>query len=180
MFPLQAAYSCQLLPHVIGATVSEYYELIWLPGGHRLSFFRSESPTWLLFWDVRSCQGLPSSWCFSPHIPRSSWTPTDPPDPHHSGSIVLASGTLKPSPSALFALTGLYQASGSAVSLTVCVVPCVRFNCFVRFAPPHSCNTRYEWLVKPYSAETLTLQEAPSFAWRTNAANQRRGFLRRL
>ncbi len=32
----------------------------------------------------------------------------------------------------------------------------------------HSCNTRYEWLAKPYSAGTFTLQEAPSFAWRTN------------
>jgi len=29
-------------------------------------------------------------------------------------------------------LTGLYQAWGSAVSLAACVVPCVRFNCFVR------------------------------------------------
>ena len=33
----------------------------------------------------------------------------------------------------------------------------------------HSCNIQYEWLVKPYSAGTLALQEAPSFAWRTNA-----------
>ena len=32
----------------------------------------------------------------------------------------------------------------------------------------HSCNTRYEWLVRPSSAGTFTLQEAPSFAWRTN------------
>ncbi len=28
--------------------------------------------------------------------------------------------------------------------------------------------TRYEWLARPYSAGTFTLQEAPSFAWRTN------------
>ena len=33
----------------------------------------------------------------------------------------------------------------------------------------HSCNTRYEWLVRPSSAGTSTRQEAPSFAWRTNA-----------
>src|SRR5213594_1732945 len=33
----------------------------------------------------------------------------------------------------------------------------------------HSCNTRYEWLVRPSSAGTSTLQEAPSFAWRTSA-----------
>ena len=30
------------------------------------------------------------------------------------------------------------------------------------------CNTRYDWLVKPCSAGTFTLQETPSFAWRTS------------
>src|SRR5712691_1186998 len=33
----------------------------------------------------------------------------------------------------------------------------------------HRRNTRYEWLVGPCSAGTCTLQETPSFAWRTNA-----------
>jgi hypothetical protein len=35
--------------------------------------------------------------------------------------------------------------------------------------PPllHRCHTRDAWLVRPYSAGTCTLQEAPSFAWRT-------------
>jgi len=28
----------------------------------------------------------------------------------------------------------------------------------------YSCNTRYEWMVTPYSAGTLTLPEASSFA----------------
>jgi hypothetical protein len=32
----------------------------------------------------------------------------------------------------------------------------------------YNCNTRYEWLVRPYSPGTSTLEEAPSFAWRTN------------
>ena len=83
--------------------------------------------------------------------------------------FVLASGTLTPSPSALLFLTGLYQASGSAVSLAACVIPCVRFNRFVRplTSPPHGCNTRYDWLVRPYSTGTLTQLETPSFAWRT-------------
>ena len=35
------------------------------------------------------------------------------------------------------------------------------------------CHTRSEWLVRPYSAGTCTLQEAPSFAWRTHAPAQR-------
>jgi hypothetical protein len=52
------------------------------------------------------------------------------------GPFVLASSALKLSPSALSAITGLYQALGSAVSPTVYVIPCVRFNCFVRAFPP--------------------------------------------
>ena len=49
-----------------------------------------------------------------------------------NGCYVLASGTLKPSPSASLLLTRLYQASETAVSLTAYVIPCVRFNRFVR------------------------------------------------
>ena len=36
-------------------------------------------------------------------------------------------------------------------------------------APPYGCNTRYEWLVRPYSTGTFTQSETPSFAWRTSA-----------
>jgi len=88
-------------------------------------------------------------WCFSSHMPRSYPTPADPRQPHLCGCSVLASGTLRPSPSALKLLTRLYQASGSAVFLTACVMPCVRFNRFVRWLTHllHDCNTRYEWLV---------------------------------
>jgi len=50
-----------------------------------------------------------------------------------SVNLVL-SATKGRSPSALTALTGLYQASGSAVSLTGYVVPCVRFNYLVRLS----------------------------------------------
>ena len=32
----------------------------------------------------------------------------------------------------------------------------------------HHCNTRYDWLVRPCSTGSFTLQETPSFAWRTN------------
>src|SRR5882757_5917754 len=104
-------------------------------------------------------------------MPRSCPTPTDPRQPHPRGCSVLASGTLKPSPSVSLLLTRLYQASESAVSLTAYVIPCVRFIRFVRLltAPPHGCNTRYEWLVRPCSTETFTQSETPSFAWRTSA-----------
>src|SRR5438876_9438529 len=103
-------------------------------------------------------------------LPRSYPTPADPPQPHPIGCFVSASGTLKPSPSASLLLTRLYQASESAVSLTAYVIPCVRFNRFVRLltSPPHGCNTRYEWLVRPYSTGAFTQPETPSFAWRTS------------
>jgi len=35
----------------------------------------------------RNYQGLPSSWRFSPRIPRSLWTPADPPGPHPLQSL---------------------------------------------------------------------------------------------
>src|ERR1700675_414981 len=71
-------------------------------------------------------------WCFSSHMPRSCPTPADPRQPHPDGCFVSASGTPKPSPSASLLLTRLYQASETAVSLTACVIPWVRFNRFVR------------------------------------------------
>ena len=47
-------------------------------------------------------------------MPRSSWTPADPPEPHQIGSFVLASSSLTLSPSALqcfhcYQLSRLYQ-----------------------------------------------------------------------
>jgi len=69
------------------------------------------------------------------------------------GCSVWASVSSTPSPSALLDLTRLYQASKSAVSLTAYVMPCVRFNRFVRWSAHllHDCNSQYEWLVRPYS-----------------------------
>jgi hypothetical protein len=86
-----------------------------------------------------------------------------------SGPCVWPSGPLTLSPSALCLLTRLSQALGSAVFPAVCGIPCVRFTCVARLTCRlHSCNTRDAWLVRPYSAGTCTLQEAPSFAWHTN------------
>jgi hypothetical protein len=51
----------------------------------------------------------------------------------------------------------------------------------------HHFNTRYEWLVRSCSTGTFTLQETPSFSWRTNGLRYRLmggktilGFSRRL
>ena len=104
------------------------------------------------------------------------WTPADPRDAHPSASSVLAAGALTPSPSAFTYFTRLSQALGSAASPAGSVVPCVRFTCVVRLLHRcflHSCHTRSEWLVGPSSARTCTWQEAPSFAWRTNAPAHR-------
>ena len=62
--------------------------------------------------------------------------------------------------------------SGSADSPTACMILCVRFVWVVRQCvyPSQSRNTQYGWVVSPYPTGTLTLQDAPSFAWRANAA----------
>ena len=79
------------------------------------------------------------------------------------GFFVLASGPLTPSPSALSSITGLYQ------DFRECGLPCglrgslctlQLFRSVVDLL--HNCNTRYGWLVRPYPAGTLTLQETPS------------------
>src|SRR3972149_2632779 len=58
------------------------------------------------------------------------WTPADPRGPHleHSVRLCWLSIPLTPSPSALNAMTGLYQALESTVSPAACMLPCVRFN----------------------------------------------------
>ena len=50
------------------------------------------------------------------------------------------------------------------------MILCVRFVWVVQryVYPSQSRNTQYGWLAKPYPTGTLTLQEAPSFAWRAN------------
>jgi len=56
-----------------------------------------------------------------------------------------------------------------------CTILCVRFTHFVhlwkfiqqlRFRRGR--NTRYGWVVNPFPTGTSTLQDAPSFAWRSN------------
>ena len=86
---------------------------------------------------TRNSSGLPSSRPFSPRLPRSSWTPADPPEPHQIGSFVLASSSLTLSPSALqyfycYAITRLYQVFSLCGLLVAFVVLCVRFSYFVR------------------------------------------------
>src|SRR4029450_6079130 len=66
--------------------------------------------------------------------------------------------------------------NGAVSSFRECGLPyglrgalCTLHLCRSAFYLLHRCNTRYGWLVRPYPVRTFTLQETPSFAWRTNA-----------
>jgi len=124
----------------------------------------------------RNPTGLPSSCRFSPRIPRSKVDPGRP-----SGSSPWR-----------FLCIGFWGVNTIAICMTLfneavssfgeCGLPCglrdslcpLQLSCSaLHLCLLHSCNTRYEWLVRPYSAGTCTRQEAPSFAWRTNAKAHR-------
>jgi hypothetical protein len=75
---------------------------------------------------------------------------------------------------------GLLRAHGAVSSCRACGLPgglrgalgpLRRCRAALRCRLPRG-NTRYEWLVRPSSAGTCPLPEAPSFAWRTNAKAQ--------
>src|SRR4030043_238450 len=67
-------------------------------------------------------------------------------------------------PGSLKSLASLLQRRGFLYST---VTPRTGLSGFL----PH-CNTRYGWVVSPYPTGTFTLQETPSFAWRTNTPPQ--------
>jgi hypothetical protein len=112
----------------------------------------------------RNQSGLPSSCHFSPHMPRSLWTPAGPREHHQRGSFCVGFWLIKTIATCFSLHNGaISRLQGSAASLVAYVVPCVRFSCIVRLKHLlYSCNTRYGWLVRPYPAGTYTLQETPS------------------
>jgi hypothetical protein len=140
----------------------EYYGLIRLPVRHQPSSFSigksyrllpepTGSPKFLILLSIHatfSDPGRPSG--ILPFVDSS----------------VLASVTLNMSPSAFFALTRLNVLQDIRLSLWPIW--------FSVYASPYCCqfrsNTRYGWLARPYPARTFTLQEVPSFAWRTNVS----------
>jgi len=69
----------------------------------------------------------------------------------------------------LMPVTRLNCFTGGALPIAAYAVLCVRLRYVIRFFFLffHNANTRYEWMACPCSAETFTLQEAPSFPWRT-------------
>jgi hypothetical protein len=161
-FPLRAMYPRQPLPHVSGATVSEYYGLIRLPTGLPSSSVWLGRRTYkqgavIGRFRLTSVSGFPLVWLsnrisyttstvpgadgasqvpdVSLHTCHALMTPTDPPESHPIDSFVLASATLTTWPSALYCFgcnEALPDIQGSANSLVAYMVPCVRFTDLVR------------------------------------------------
>ena len=139
--------------------------------------------------------GLPSSQCTSMHMPRLD-NPADSSHPHQFGCFTWTSSTLQLWSVEISLFSGRCQHFRITAIPVAYALLCVRFTCLVHpiiwsrlqtgkyFAIlefRHRRNTRYGWLVRPYPTGTCTLQGAPSFAWRTNAAfHQWRVFLRHL
>jgi hypothetical protein len=93
---------------------------------------------------------------------------------HPIALSVWASGPFKPSPStpqcqALLRLfRGCIKLQEVRSSLWPVSFPVYASIVSFGFRLLYNCNTRYEWLVRPYSPGTFTLEETPSFPWRTN------------
>src|SRR6266498_5858218 len=111
-------------------------------------------------------------WCFSSHMPRSYPTPADPRRPHllrllrfgfwFSNTIAICFITVDEAVSS-------FRECGLSYGLRDSLCTLQPFRSALTY-PPHGCNTRYEWLVRPCSTGTFTQPETPSFAWRTTDA----------
>ena len=94
--------------------------------------------------------------------------------PRPRGPSVVASGTVPPSPSAFPLFRGCLKRQGGRSPLRALGVPGSASAGAFRFTPLlPTCTTRDRGLVGPSPAGTLTLPEAPSFAWRTDVQRQR-------
>jgi len=145
-----AASACQSLPLVSGVTVSEYYGLIRLPHRHWLSYlvFRSAYlPSFFGAGTLRVSQ--------VPDASRHTYHALDGPR-QALGELTLTFSLcwlrtpLSPRHLHYSPLTRLYQASGSAVSPTVYVIRCVRFNYSVRKWPRGLTRLVWMGLLSPY------------------------------
>jgi hypothetical protein len=134
MLPGHASSDCPPLPRVIGSPVSAYSERLGLPRGHRapLLFLRGVS----LALSPQEPRGSPT--CLTP-LSTPTTLLVDPGRPSGISpqrSRWVGFWGVKTIAICMIALTGLSQASESAVSPTVSVVPCGRFPRVVRLAPP--------------------------------------------
>jgi hypothetical protein len=110
-------------------------------------------------------------WCFSSRMPRSFPTPADPRQPHPWRLLCFGFWNTKTIAICFIIINeavSSFRECGLPYGLrdSLCTLQPLRS---ALTAPPHGCNTRYEWLVSPYSTGTFTQSETPSFAWRTSA-----------
>ena len=105
-------------------------------------------------------------------------TPADLHNLATSVALMLPSGALKPSASAI-AMSKLYQhfrVRGHPYGLQD-ALSTLRPSCSPQASLRlrHGRKTRYGWVASPYPTGTFTLQDTPSFSWRDNGKAQRRG-----
>ena len=205
-FPLRATYFCQVLPRVRGFPTLRVLCLIRLPMHIRRAFpftvlLRLPVPlsTPTLRFPPNPVSEFPLP-CLNNGIPylgpshgqepmgppkffdvslpacHGLWTPADLHILTSHGCFVLASGTLKPSPSATSLSRSCTRTKGERGlpyglqdSLST-----LRLSCSPLPRLRHRRKTRYGWVASPYPTGTLTLQDTPSFSWRDNDQAHRR------
>src|ERR1700730_7544542 len=106
-------------------------------------------------------------WCFSSHMPRSCPTPADPRQPHLLRLLCFGfwnTKTIAVCFNIIDEAVSSFRECGPSYGLCDSLCTLQPFRSALT-SPPHGCNTRYEWLVRPCSTGTLTQSETPSFAW---------------
>ena len=186
MFPLQATYHRQPPPPVNGSPVLRVLSVDLTPGSSSAllvslgyayqHLLEPAGPPKFLVASLHACHTLRS-------------TPAEPREPrpfNFAVPLCWLPSRPDPSPSALYFLNinedvSSFRECGLPYGLrdSLCTLQLLR-SAHV-FLPPHSCNTRYEWLAKPYSTGTFTPLETTSFPWRTSEifvanASRRIGF----
>jgi hypothetical protein len=119
--------------------------------------------------------GLPKFFDVSLPACHGLRTPADLHNLAKSVALMLPSGALKPSASAM-AMSKLYQhfrVRGHPCGLQD-ALSTLRPSCSPGSRPRlrHGRKTRYGWVARPYPTGTFTLQETPSFSWRENARGE--------
>ena len=143
------------------------------PQGHPVGF----PPSWPNACTERWQEplGLPKFFDSSLPACHGLWTPADRHNLAKSVALMLPSGALKPSASAI-AMSKLYQhfrVRGHPCGLQD-TLSTLRPSCSPHVQPRlrHGRKTRYGWVASPYPTGTFTLQETPSLSWRENASLQ--------
>ena len=180
---LNTEYNCQLLRHVQGFPLLRLLRADLTSKGSSFVSLLTRLPYHL---PDGTPLDLSSSWCISSCMPRLD-NSADSPQPHpfiymNNGCFAWTSMALQTSSVSSNIYRSDTSTSGSRQSLwptwfSVYASPILFVWCSPHYWKAnanlklrHRRNTRYRWLVKPYLTGTYTLQDASSFAWRTNAS----------